>query len=86
MANRHYHRWAMQMPLGFLLIAGGVLLLMYGSTKIAANDWLIWGIACAVVLIIGLALLGSALIHKVKSDLIRRERRKVRPGSEVIDD
>ena len=74
------------MPLGFLLIAGGVLLLMYGSNKIATDDWLIWGIACAIVFIIGLALLGSALIHKVKSDLIRRERRKVRPGSEVIDD
>ena len=74
------------MPLGFLLIAGGVLLIMYGSNKIGADDWLIWGIACAIVLIIGLALLGSALIHKIKSDLIRRERRKVRPGSEVIDE
>lgn len=74
------------MPLGFLLIAGGVLLIMYGANKIATEDWLVWGIACAVILVIGLGLLGSALIHKVKSDLIRRERRKVRPGSELLDE
>jgi hypothetical protein len=76
----------MQMPLGFLFIIGGVLLIMYGANKIATDDWLIWGIACAIVLAIGIGLLGSALVHKIKSDLIRKDRRKVRPGSEVIDE
>ena len=44
MANKHYQKWVLQMPFGFLLTAGGILVIMYAANKRASDEWLIWGI------------------------------------------
>jgi hypothetical protein len=76
MPNKHYQKWLLQMPIGFLLISAGVLVLMYAANKRASDEWLIWGIVSLTILNAGLGILGNALIHKVKSDLMRRQRTK----------
>lgn len=62
------------MPMGFLLIDAGILLIMYSANKRGSDEWLIWGIVCAAVITSGLGVLGNAYIHKVKSDLIRKQK------------
>jgi uncharacterized membrane protein HdeD (DUF308 family) len=74
MPNKHYKRWLLQMPVGFLLVGAGVLVIMYAANKRASDEWLIWGIISVTVLNAGLGILGNAYIHKVKSDLIRKQR------------
>jgi len=63
------------MPLGFLIVSTGILLVMYAAERKIADQWFLWGAAAAITINIGLALLGSALIHKMKSDLIRKTRK-----------
>jgi len=74
MPNKHYQKWFFQMPMGFLLINAGVLVIMYSANKRASDEWLLWGIVSAAIFTSGLAILGNAYIHKVKSDLIRRQK------------
>jgi uncharacterized membrane protein HdeD (DUF308 family) len=74
MPNKHYQKWLLQMPIGFLLVSAGVLVIMYAANKRASDEWLIWGIISVSILNTGLGILGNAYIHKVKSDLMRRQR------------
>jgi uncharacterized membrane protein HdeD (DUF308 family) len=75
MANKHFNRWLLKMPLGLLLIAAGLASIIYPLyNNRPREEWMIWGAASIVLFIIGLLLLGSAYIHKVKSDLIKRGR------------
>ena len=46
----------------------------YSANKRASDEWLIWGIVAAAIITSGLGLLGNAYVHKVKSDLIRKQR------------
>lgn len=63
------------MPVGFLLVGGGIVVVMYSANKRASDEWLMWGIISAAIITAGLAILGNAYIHKVKSDLIRKQGR-----------
>jgi hypothetical protein len=74
MANKHYKKWIWQMPLGFLLVSAGIGAIVYSIYHRPAEEWRMWAVGSVVVFDIGLAILGSAFIHKIKSDLIRRER------------
>ena len=83
MPNKHYRRWLIQMPLGLLLISGGILLLMYAMNAKNSDQWLLWGVAVVIIVNTGLGVLGSAFIHKMKSDLIRRSKKTT---STVVQD
>jgi len=73
------------MPIGFLFISAGILAIVYSLDKLPNNEWPIWATVSIVAVDIGLGLLGSALIHKVKSDLIRRERLRHRSTDQEED-
>jgi len=64
------------MPFGFLLVGAGILVIMYSANKRASDEWLMWGIISASIITGGLGILGNAYIHKVKSDLMRKQRTK----------
>ena len=82
MANKHFTRWLVKMPLGFLFIAAGIAAVIYPVYKRPDEEWMIWGGVSIVAFIIGLLFLGSAYIHKVKSDLIKRGR----PRYKIIEE
>jgi len=69
------------MPIGFLLVGAGVVVIMYAANKRASDEWLIWAIISVAILNSGLGILGNAYIHKVKSDLIRKQRTRTQPSS-----
>jgi uncharacterized membrane protein HdeD (DUF308 family) len=72
------------MPLGFILINAGILLIMYSANKRASDEWLMWGIVSAAIVTSGLGILGNAYVHKVKSDLIRKQ--KVKEQHSTVDE
>jgi len=83
MPNKHYQKWLLQMPAGFFLVGAGILVIMYSANKRASDEWLIWGLISITIFNTGLGLLGNAYVHKVKSDLIRRQRTRPHPSSET---
>jgi hypothetical protein len=65
------------MAIGLLLNAAGILAICYISfLKSKPEEWYIWAFAAMVLINGGLLCLGSAVIHKVKSDLIRKQKQK----------
>jgi|GEM_PF-664573 len=82
MANKHYQRWLLKMPLGFLFVAAGIVAIIYPVYKRPDEEWMIRGGISIGAFIIGLLFLGSAYIHKVKSDLIKRGR----PRYKIIEE
>jgi hypothetical protein len=85
MSNTHYKKWWLYMPIGFLFVSAGILAIVYSLDKLPNNDWTVWATVSILAINLGLGFLGSALIHKIKSDLIRRERLKHRgPEQEEI--
>ena len=76
MANKHYRSWLYQMPIGFIFTTASIFILMYAVQKTAFEQWIMMGLASAVSLAIGLIFFGNAIIHKVKSDLIRKDKKR----------
>jgi len=74
------------MPLGFLFIAAGLGSIVYSVYNRPREEWMIWGAASIVTNIIGLLFLGSAYVHKVKSDLIKRGRPRYKIVEEEEED
>ncbi len=82
MANKHFKRWLLKMPLGFLFIAAGIAAIIYPVYNRPRKEWMMWGAASIVTFIIGLIFHGSAYVHKVKSDLIKRRRLRFKSTEE----
>jgi divalent metal cation (Fe/Co/Zn/Cd) transporter len=75
MSNHHYEKWLLKLLVGIVLIGGGVFFLYYSVTHLHTKDrWVLWGLTSAISITIGALLLSSATIHKVKSDLIRKQK------------
>ena len=68
MPNKHYQKWFLQMPLGFLMIDAGILLIMYSANKRASDEWLIWGIVAAAIITSGLGCWATPTQSKIRSD------------------
>lgn len=77
MTNRHTQKFIIRLLAGFGLISGGILVILY-MTRLneVQEEWYIWAAASIVLINSGLFLLGSAFVHKVKSDLIRKQKIK----------
>ena len=85
MANKHYRNWLYQMPLGLVFTAASIIVLMYSIKNRPDEQWLMWAVISAVGFIIGLSLFGNALIHKMKSDLIRKSKKR-KTSSTLVDE
>lgn len=77
MTNKHEKKFLRNMLIGFLLTTSGIAAVIYAAfTEVHKLDWIFWAAISAVTINAGLLFLGSALIHKVKADLIRRQKQK----------
>ncbi len=75
MSNSHGDKYVINLLLGFSFVIGRIFLLMFPFfEKEQKDDWYIWAIVASIILCIGLYFLVNAAVHKVKSDLIKRQR------------
>jgi len=86
MSNKHEKKFIINMLIGFLLTTTGISSIIY-STYIDEHkiDWFLWAAIPVVTINAGLIFLGSAFIHKVKADLIRRQRQKTKPEKAIAE-
>lgn len=79
MSNKHEKKFLINMLIGFILTTSGISAIIYSAfTDEHKMDWIFWAAISAVAINAGLLFLGSSLIHKVKADLIRRQRQKTK--------
>lgn len=86
MNNKHEKRFIINMLVGLLLITTGVSCIIYaGSTDEHNKDWTFWAVISSLAINAGLLFLGSSLIHKIKADLIRRQRQNLKSEKHTIN-
>lgn len=85
MTNKHEKKFIINMLIGFILTTGGISAIIYASfTDEHKMDWIFWAAISAVAINAGLLFLGSSLIHKVKADLIRRQKQKSKADNKPV--
>ena len=80
MGNHHLERWISKTVTGFLLVAGGIFFMYYSLSHFMRKDWVLYGLICSVGIGIGVYLLSSAAVNKVKSDIIKKQKVKQQTG------
>ena len=77
--NRHRQKYILRLLAGLGLVSGGVLVILY-TTRLdkgeGRTEWMVWAAGALSLINSGLYLLGSAFVHKVKSDLIRKQKQR----------
>ncbi|MBL7742783.1 MAG: hypothetical protein JNN00_04830 [Chitinophagaceae bacterium] len=77
MTNRHRQKYISRLLIGLGLVTAGLLVIFYMSfLRSSQEEWYLWAFGAIVLINGGLLGLGSAVVHKVKSDLIRKQKHK----------
>ncbi len=79
MTNRHRQKYIIQLLVGMGLVSGGILVVIYTSfleSKDRQGEWYIWAASAMALINGGLFIMGNGLVHKVKSDLIKKQKQK----------
>jgi len=76
MGNHHFERWISKTVIGFLLVAGGIFFMYYSLSHFMRKEWIRYGLICSIGIGIGVYLLSSGAVNKVKSDLIKKQKVK----------
>jgi multisubunit Na+/H+ antiporter MnhE subunit len=77
MSNNHGEKYFTKLLFGFGFVTGAIFLWYYSNTvKLWKNDWYFWGLCVAILFNVGFYLFIEAAVHKVKNDMIKRQRQK----------
>ena len=75
--QKHQEKYISKLLLGLVFVTTGIFLLVYVfKTTSLHEDWFLWGVGIAIVINAGLIFIGNAFVHKIKADLIRRQKVK----------
>jgi hypothetical protein len=81
MAKPHKKKYFYNLVLGFAAVSAGIFLILYSTfEKSTVTDWYFWAVIASAVICLGLYFLLTAIVHKIKADLIKRQ--KAREGDE----
>jgi len=80
MGNYHFERWIYKTVLGFILVAGAIFFMYYSITHEGRDNWVLYGLICSVGCAIGVYLLSSGAVNKVKADMIKKQKLKNQTG------
>lgn len=75
MSNSHQERFLTKILIGIACIMGSVFTVFFVFfERPKSDDWYYWGLLSSALMAAGVIFCGSAFVHKMKSDLIRRQR------------
>lgn len=86
MSNKHVTKFFIKMLIGLLFTTTGISSIVYSSfIKENHHDWIFWAAIPVITINTGLLFMGSAVIHKIKADLIRRQKQKSKTSGIEMD-
>ena len=75
MAKPHKEKYFANLILGFAAVTAGIFVILYSSfEKSAITDWYFWAVIAAALICLGLFFLLNAVVHRIKADLIKRQK------------
>jgi cytochrome bd-type quinol oxidase subunit 1 len=75
MSNSHQERFLTKLLIGIGCIMASIFVIMFVCfERTKYDEWYYWGLLSSVLMVAGVVLCGSAFVHKMKSDLIKRQR------------
>ena len=75
MSNNHQEKYITKLLVGFSFIIGAIFIIVFAAfERTRHDDWYFWGLVASILMCAGLYLLLSSFVHKMKSDLIKRQR------------
>ncbi|HUR66308.1 MAG TPA: hypothetical protein VMZ03_08135 [Chitinophagaceae bacterium] len=85
--SNHEDKYISKLLLGCGAVIGGIMTVMYACfERIKFDDWYFWGIVASVLVCVGVYLISSAFVHKIKSDLIRKQKMRKQQRSSDVED
>jgi uncharacterized membrane protein len=73
--SSHSDRYLTKLLFGFACVIIAVFTIVFACfERVKKDDWYGWGLVASLFLCVGLYLLMEAFVHKVKADLIRRQK------------
>ena len=79
MNNKHKKKFIINILIGLILTNSSISAIIYTAYSDKLKfDWRYWAFISVLAFNAGLLFLGSALIHKVKADLMRRQKEKMK--------
>lgn len=86
MSNSHEKKFVINMLIGLIFTTAGISSIIYACfTKQNQDDWMFWAIIPVILINTGILFMGSSVIHKVKADLIRRQKQKSSRAEKDLD-
>jgi uncharacterized membrane protein HdeD (DUF308 family) len=71
----HEDKFISKLLIGFGAIIGGIMAILYACfERTKQDDWYFWGVVSSLLICFGIYSVLGAFVHKVKSDLIRKQR------------
>ena len=71
----HADKFLTKLLFGFALVITSVFVIVFACfERVKYDDWYGWGLVASVLICLGLYLLLSAFVHKMKSDFGRKQR------------
>ena len=86
MSNTHEKKFVINMLIGLIFNTAGITSIIYACfRKDNQQDWIFWAVIPVILINTGLLFIGSSIIHKVKADLIRRQKQKSSRADRDLD-
>ena len=81
MSNTHQDKYLTKLLIGIALITTSIVILFYtiyerSEKAQKEEDWYLWALGFGVLLVAGIISICQAFVHKIKSDLIRRQKQR----------
>jgi len=73
--SSHSDKYLTKLLFGFAAVSASVFLIVFACfERTKKDDWYGWGLGASVLLCLGIYLMLSAFVHKIKADFSRRQR------------
>jgi uncharacterized membrane protein len=73
----HADKFLTKLLLGFAAVIASIFVIVFACfERVKYDDWYGWGLVASALMCIGLYLLLSAFVHKIKADFLRRQKSK----------
>ena len=84
--SSHEDKYLTKLLFGFGTIIAAVMLLLFVCfERVQYDEWYWWGMAVAILFCLGVFLIATACIHKMKSDMIRKQKMRHQQRSSDVE-